>query len=756
MLYASVLLALATFAAAGPLDRRQLQLNESAYPVSGTKGPTPKAEWVTTYNAAVAAGKIPDFPPSVLSSSGMPTYPSTVNTSSICAWSLTTCIAPTDIAASPNGAWGVAFDDGPLPPSPALYTFLQQNNQSATHFFIGGNILDNPTIFQQAVQTGGHIAVHTFSHPYMTTLTDLEVVGELGWTAQIMLDMTGWLPAYWRPPYGDIDNRIRAIAQQVFGLTAVIWNQDSNDWCLNDQGGTDCVGEGPANEAALQTELIGFQDGVQTPGLIVLEHELTNYSVEGFMSTYTNLKSKGWNAKNIPLLFSSPWYQNAATNAGPVNASAQVGTGFYNVSAPQPSHIVAPNSATMRLPTPTSFGETVTATALQHAASATHKKSTGPVPPSAYPVSGTIGPSPKAEWVTVYEAAKAAGKIPSISPSTLSSSGMPTYPSSVNTSAICAWSLTTCIGPHDIGAGPNGAWGVAFDDGPLLPSPRLYDFLQQNNQSATHFFIGSNILDNPTIFEQAVQSGGHIAVHTFSHQYTTTLNDSAVLGELGWTAQLILDKTGWLPAFWRPPYGDVDNRIRAIAEEVFGLKTVIWNQDSNDWCLNDQGGSDCGEDGPADEAALQTELTGFQDGVQTPGLIVLEHELTNYSVEGFMSTYTNLKSKGWNAENIPDLFKIPWYQNAVENGAEVNTSAHVGQGFFNVSAPPPMLHVSTATSTATSPGQTATAYSAGATLGEEHSRASRNIDSPLAGRSLASFFLVTLVALTGSATLFTG
>ncbi|GAA5967918.1 hypothetical protein JCM21900_000745 [Sporobolomyces salmonicolor] len=380
---------------------------------------------------------------------------------------------------------------------------------------------------------------------------------------------------------------------------------------------------------------------------------------------------------------------------------------------------------------------------------------------NAYPAPFTIGPTPKAEWVAVYEAAKAAGKIPSIPPSTLSSSGMPTYPSSVNTSAICAWSLTTCIGPHDIGAGPNGAWGVAFDDGPLPPSPALYNFLQENNQSATHFLIGTNILENPTIFEQAVQSGGHLAVHTFSHQYTTTLNDSAVLGELGWTAQIILDKTGWLPAFWRPPYGDVDDRIRAIAEQVFGLKTVIWNQDSNDWCLNDQGGTDCVGSGPANEAALQTELRGFQDGPKTPGLIVLEHELTNYSVEGFMSTYSNLKSKGWSAANIPLLFNMDWYQNAAENGAAVNTSAQVGQGPFNVTAPPqPSTTAPTSATprlpTPTSLGQTVTAQTAGATLAAEHSRASRNIDSPLAGQSLASFFLVTLVTLTGSAILFTG
>jgi chitin deacetylase len=78
----------------------------------------------------------------------------------------------------------------------------------------------------------------------------------------------------------------------------------------------------------------------------------------------------------------------------------------------------------------------------------------------------------------------------------------------------------------------------------------------------------------------------------------TTLTDMEILGELGWTNQIIMDQSGGLiPKFWRPPYGsffflkffthqltsfrlslgDVDNRVRAIALEVFGMSTVIWN-----------------------------------------------------------------------------------------------------------------------------------------------------------------------------------
>jgi peptidoglycan/xylan/chitin deacetylase (PgdA/CDA1 family) len=75
----------------------------------------------------------------------------------------------------------------------------------------------------------GHIAVHTWSHNYMTTLTNEQIVAELGYTMQIIYEASGKVAAYWvsslhrqspewkltlgipclcrpsqRPPYGDV------------------------------------------------------------------------------------------------------------------------------------------------------------------------------------------------------------------------------------------------------------------------------------------------------------------------------------------------------------------------------------------------------------------------------------------------------------------------------------------------------------------------------------------------------------------------
>ena len=39
---------------------------------------------------------------------------------------------------------------------------------------------------------------------------------------------------------------------------------------------------------------------------------------------------------------------------------------------------------------------------------------------------------------------------------------------------------------------------------------------------------------------------------------------------------------GVTPTCFRPPYGDTDDRIRAIVHAL-GLRTILWQSDSNDW-----------------------------------------------------------------------------------------------------------------------------------------------------------------------------
>lgn len=300
----------------------------SAYPPGAANTSQLPQEWVNALNAAVAAGNIPNLTVSKNNPQELPTYGGlNPNGPQVCS-STYGCRISGDIWDAPAGSLACGFDDGPLPPSPALYDFLQKNNQHATHFFIGTNILQYPSIFTQAFTNGDDIAVHTWTHPFMTTLTNLELIGEFGWTMEIIHNSTGGrLPRFWRPPYGDSDVRVHAIAKEVFGLTAILWNQDSSDWML--PSGT--------SEAQVSASLTKWITGPKNPGLIILEHELSTQSVQAFMTAYPLMKSNGWNITSTAQLAGNLPYQNSDSSTSPVTPASGVILGDISSKAPSPT-----------------------------------------------------------------------------------------------------------------------------------------------------------------------------------------------------------------------------------------------------------------------------------------------------------------------------------------------------------------------------------------------------------------------------------
>ncbi|KAF8309356.1 glycoside hydrolase/deacetylase [Clavulina sp. PMI_390] len=280
---------------------------------------------------------------------GSPVYPSGDDPTSATICSATyECQAKGDIWDAPAGTVALSFDDGPLAPSPTLYAFLKSKGVHATHFFIGGNVRANPDIFLQAYQNNSDpIAVHTYTHPYMTIQSNEAVLAELGWTMQIIYDSTGGrVPKFWRDGfYVDVDMRVRAIAKEVFGLTTVIWNQDSADWELT-------YGEIPLS--TVEASLKSFYSLPKTPGLIILEHELSDNSVNAFMNSWQYLEAGGWKPISIPDAANATtgtgagytgWYQNAQDDTQQLT-SMSFGTGPNTATGGGSSTTSASGSAT--------------------------------------------------------------------------------------------------------------------------------------------------------------------------------------------------------------------------------------------------------------------------------------------------------------------------------------------------------------------------------------------------------------------------
>lgn len=316
---------------------------------------------------------------------------------------------------------------------------------------------------------------------------------------------------------------------------------------------------------------------------------------------------------------------------------------------------------------------------------------------SNYPPSGATPPNstiPQA-WIDKL----ASITLPTFGPSN-PNNGYPTYANgeSPSDSTICSFTYA-CTTSDDLYNPPDGVLALTFDDGPGPSSSNLYDFLKANNASskATHFMIGGNILNTPTTMQRAASEGGLIAVHTWSHPYMTSKSNMGVLAELGWTMQIISDLNGGrLPKFWRPPYGDVDNRVRAIAKGVFGLETVPWNHDSADWAIGT---------GSYTNASQFAQVSGWLNGTKSPGICMLEHELNPNEVGLFEAIYPEMVSNGWDVKNVADAWNMDWYQNSGNSNTEAVTSMAVAAGTFAASGS------SNATSTSTMANSTTMASS---------------------------------------------
>ncbi|OBZ85069.1 Chitin deacetylase [Choanephora cucurbitarum] len=227
----------------------------------------------------------------------------------------------------------------------------------------------------------------------------------------------------------------------------------------------------------------------------------------------------------------------------------------------------------------------------------------------------------------------------------------------------CWWSDTNCVTPKIkipqdyYTCGRKGDWGLSYDDGPFnryedknaktenaYAEPALYNFLaKHNNQKATLFYIGSNVATYPAAAKRAFNDGHHICVHTWSHPVMTTKNNHEVVAELYWTLRAIKETLGVTPKCWRPPQGDVDDRVRAIAWQM-GMRTVLWDEDTNDW--NMSGAPDGGDLSPnVVDGYFKQWIADQEAGNQTTGHVVLEHELNHRTVNMTMFWLPTLQKK---------------------------------------------------------------------------------------------------------------
>ncbi|UZJ55235.1 hypothetical protein CBS101457_004555 [Exobasidium rhododendri] len=228
--------------------------------------------------AAVDLSDIPDIPITDGTCAGSPT--SAANAAANHWWTCGGYTASTDVTVCPDkDTWGLSYDDGPSPFTPTLLSYLEQQNLKSTFFIVGSRAISRPDLLTYEYMNGHQLSVHTWSHPPLTNMTNEQIVLELGWTKEVIRRITGVTPNTMRPPYGDIDDRVRAICAKM-DLTPIIWtsvsqteNYDTEDWKIG-------AGVVSAAEVVSNFDAIIANSSNLDTGYIVLEHDLYAQSVE--------------------------------------------------------------------------------------------------------------------------------------------------------------------------------------------------------------------------------------------------------------------------------------------------------------------------------------------------------------------------------------------------------------------------------------------------------------------------------------------
>lgn len=128
---------------------------------------------------------------------------------------------------------------------------------------------------------------------------------------------------------------------------------------------------------------------------------------------------------------------------------------------------------------------------------------------------------------------------------------------------------------------------LTFDDGPSEDTPRLLEILDRHRVPATFFQIGANVERLPAVARAVRQAGHAIGNHSYSHRLLCSphfgfLPAGAIHRDLRRAQQVITEHTGFIPAWFRAPYGVRWFGLRSALDRL-DLLAVMWTVIGYDW-----------------------------------------------------------------------------------------------------------------------------------------------------------------------------
>ncbi|WP_427365759.1 polysaccharide deacetylase family protein [Candidatus Caldatribacterium saccharofermentans] len=123
---------------------------------------------------------------------------------------------------------------------------------------------------------------------------------------------------------------------------------------------------------------------------------------------------------------------------------------------------------------------------------------------------------------------------------------------------------------------------LTFDDAPNGHTAEILAILDRFQVKATFFLIGAQVLRHPDLVQRIVAAGHEIGNHSFSHAFTRECPAESIKEDIERAEKAIVNSTGRLPLYFRPPEGLVTPAIERACG-MTGYSLVTWSLDSEDW-----------------------------------------------------------------------------------------------------------------------------------------------------------------------------
>lgn len=181
------------------------------------------------------------------------------------------------------------------------------------------------------------------------------------------------------------------------------------------------------------------------------------------------------------------------------------------------------------------------------------------------------------------------------------------------------------------------AIALTFDDGPSKQTRKILATLAEYDGRATFFTVGERLDDYSETLQMIYDSGCQIGMHTYSHANLRKLSKSEILDEINKTNDLIYKYTGEYSHLVRPPYGAVNDKVKATVEQPM----INWSIDTRDWESRDA------------NSVYNAIMSSVQDGD-----IILMHDLYSSTAEAVSRVVPELVAQGYQLCTVDELFKL--------------------------------------------------------------------------------------------------